>query len=94
MTRPSALRADNINIRVHADKLGLIDRAARAVGKTRSAFVLDSATKAAEETLLDSRVFVVDEATWNAFTAALDEPPSRDELLRAFLVEKQPWDRA
>ena len=35
----STLRSDNINIRVTPETLGLIDRAARVAGKTRTDFI-------------------------------------------------------
>ncbi len=75
-------RSDNINIRVTPETLGLIDRSARAVGKTRTAFIVETMRTAAEDALLDQRLLVVDAETWEAFTSALD----------ALMTRKPPWE--
>jgi uncharacterized protein (DUF1778 family) len=90
-TSPSP-RSDNINIRVTPETLGLIDRAASVAGKTRTAFILDTVKQAAEETILDQRLFVLDEAQWEAFIALLDAPPRPDERLMALLARRPSWE--
>ena len=71
----------------------LIDRAAKATGKTRTEFILESATRAAEEALLDRRVFHLDAAQYEAFELALDAPPRPTAELRALLAKQPPWER-
>ena len=85
-------RSSNINIRVAPDTLGLIDRAARATGKTRTDFILDTVKRAAEDTVLDQRLFVLDADQWDAFTAALDAPPRPSEGLQALLARRPVWE--
>jgi len=85
-------RSSNINIRVAPETLGLIDRAAKAVGKTRTAFILDTVQSAAEDTLLDQRVFLLDSEQWQAFTAALDAPPQPNKRLAALLARRAIWE--
>jgi len=79
-----------VNLRVRDDIRGLIDRAARAQGKTRSDFMIDAARRAAEEALLDQTLVRVDAETYAHFMAVLDEPPSGpgfDRLMNA----PSPW---
>ena len=81
-----------VNLRVRDDIRGLIDRAARAQGKTRSDFMIDAARRAAEEALLDQTLVQVDADTYAHFLAVLDEPPSGlgfDRLMNA----PRPWEK-
>ena len=83
-------KSETINLRANSEQRDLIDRAAQAIGKSRTQFILDSARAAAEETLLDRRWMLVDEATYQHFLAHLDEPPS--DALTALMAEKSPWE--
>jgi uncharacterized protein (DUF1778 family) len=82
-----------ISLRVPRQRRDLIDRAAKATGKTRTEFILESATRAAEEALLDRRVFHLDAAQYEAFEQALDAPPRPTAALRALLARKAAWER-
>jgi len=82
-----------INLRARKDETDLIDRAAKVQGKTRTAFMLESARQAALNTLLDQRQFFVDDKRWNDFSAALDAPPENNPALRRLLTEKAPWEK-
>ena len=58
---PQSSRKDAlINMRVHSNTKDFIDRAAKALGKDRSDFVLEAAYEKAEEVLLDQTTFVLD----------------------------------
>jgi uncharacterized protein (DUF1778 family) len=81
-----------VNIRVEAHQRDLIDAAASLCGKTRSAFMLEAATLAAEEALLDRRLFVLNEEQWQAFNEALDTPAKKNEKLAQLLATKSPWE--
>ena len=87
------LGSPTISLRVPRQRRDLIDRAARATGKTRTEFILESATRAAEEALLDRRVFQLDAEQYRAFEQALDAPPTPTAELRALLAKKAPWER-
>ena len=65
---------ETINLRASAEQKALIDRAARCLCKSRTEFVLDTMREAAENVLLDQRLFSLDEATFSAFEAMLDAP--------------------
>lgn len=48
------LRTKNINLRVTRNQKALIDRAATALGRSRSEFMLDAACQEAESVLLEA----------------------------------------
>lgn len=83
----------NINLRANRKQRSLIDRAAEALGKNRSDFMLEASCREAESVLLDRRYFALDAETFGQFTAALDAPPADNPRLRRLLAEKAPWDR-
>lgn len=85
-------KSTNINIRVAPAQRDLIDRAALAMGKTRSEFILDVATREAAHTLLDQRLFLADDEAWSAFTEALDRTPQPAESLKQLLNTPAPWE--
>lgn len=92
-TEERTSRDVSINLRASRQQRTLIDRAAEAVGKSRSDFMLEAARREAEAVLLDRRYFVVDSQAFNAFVEKLDAPPRPNARLRRLLREKAPWDR-
>jgi uncharacterized protein (DUF1778 family) len=86
-------RTRTINLRIEDERRALIDRAAEAVGKDRTQFVLDAATREATTVLLDQRYFQLDTDAFTKFTAALDAPPADNPRLRTLLARKAPWER-
>ena len=88
----SATRGVTLNIRVEPRHRDLIDRAAEAVGKTRSEFMLETACKEAEAVLLDRRYFTLDDEQFEAFLARLDEPTPSAKLTK-LLNTKAPWEK-
>jgi uncharacterized protein (DUF1778 family) len=87
-------RSTTISLRIAMPRRDLIDRAAKATGKTRTDFILESAARAAEEALLDRRMFQLDDAAYSAFVAALDAPlqPHAVARLRKLLAKPAPWE--
>ncbi len=79
-----------VNLRIREDVRGLIDRAARAHGKTRSDFMIDAARRAAEDALLDQALVRIDQATYDRFLTVLDAPPSGEGFARLMNAPK-PW---
>ena len=83
----------NINIRAGVRQRDLIDMAARLTGRTRSDFMLSSATAAAADAILDQRLFALDAARHRAFIEALEQPLADNAGLRALLARQAPWER-
>jgi uncharacterized protein (DUF1778 family) len=87
------LRAENINLRVSRSQKALIDRAAEALGRNRSDFMLDAACREAESVLLDRCYFQLDDEAFKRFTAMLDAPPKSNPRLARLLTRKAPWEK-
>lgn len=83
----------SINLRTDASSRELIDRAAEALGKNRSEFMLEAARREATSVLLDRRLFQLDDKAYRRFTAALDAKPSDNPRLRKLLNTRAPWER-
>lgn len=81
-----------INIRAQKEQRALIDKAASSLNKTRSDFMLEVACQAAENVLLDQRLFLVDDEAFNAFQAQLDAPVADNERLHYLLNRTSPWE--
>jgi uncharacterized protein (DUF1778 family) len=86
-------RGETINLRASQRQKLLIDRAAEALGRSRSDFMLDTACREAESILLDRRYFSLSDDEFRKFTAMLDSPPRNNPKLRRLLQSKAPWDR-
>lgn len=81
----------SINLRIEAQTRRLIDDAAAVLGKTRTEFMIDSARTRAVDVLLDQRMFVLDDAGFGSFVAALDNPPAPGSKLRALMRRTPAW---
>jgi uncharacterized protein (DUF1778 family) len=93
MATTATLRTRTINLRTDEARRALIDRAAEVLGKGRTEFMLEAATRVAESVLLDRRYFQLDEQKFQQFAAALDAPPARNARLRKLLSKRAPWER-
>lgn len=91
-TKEPARRRGLINIRISAADQNVIDRAAKVAGKSRSEFMLEAARRAAQETLLDTTLLLVDGPTFDRFKALLDAPAQPNERLRELMHRRAPWD--
>jgi uncharacterized protein (DUF1778 family) len=92
-TKGATGRGETINLRASQKQKALIDRAAEALGRTRSDFMLETACREAETVLLDRRYFVLSDDDFRKFTAMLDKPPKSNPRLRRLLQAPSPWKR-
>lgn len=92
-TKDGGARGETINLRASQRQKTLIDRAAEALGRSRSDFMLETACREAETVLLDRRYFSLSEDAFKRFTAMLDKPPVSNQKLRRLLQTKAPWAR-
>ena len=83
---------ETIQIRASADTKAILNRAAAMRGQKLSEFMLESARRQAEETILDQRVLFLDPEAHERFLALLDTPPLPDKGARARLARKAPWE--
>lgn len=89
--RASAASA-TISLRIPPDQKALVDRAASLLGKSRTEFMLESARRAAEEALLDRRLFLLDDSRYRDFVERLDASAEPGTALKKLLTTPGPWD--
>ena len=91
-TTPSPQR-DTLNLRIPAAERNLIDRAASSTGKTRTAFILEAARRAAEDALLDRALVSVGAEAYAEFLKRLDAPAQPNERLLRTMRASPPWSK-
>ena len=91
-TKSGKNRGENINLRASRGQKSLIDRAAGALGRSRSDFMLETACREAESVLLERRYFALPEEEFRRFISILDKPPASNPRLARLLKARAPWD--
>jgi uncharacterized protein (DUF1778 family) len=89
----SSRKDDVIQIRTSAGTKAILNRAAALRGQKLSEFMLESARRQAEETILDQRTFFLDPDAHDRFLALLDNPTMPDPQLRELIRRKPSWER-
>ncbi|RVU13977.1 DUF1778 domain-containing protein [Methylobacterium oryzihabitans] len=79
-----------VNLRMREDLRGLIDRAAKAHGKSRSDFMIEAARRAAEDALLDQTLIRIDPDSHQHYLDILDRAPDSDGF-RRLMQARPPW---
>lgn len=77
-----------VNLRIDEVRRNLIDEAARLTGKSRTEFMIEAAYRQAEETILNQKIYLLDEADYNYL--ALTEHKPDPKLVKLF-KSKSPW---
>ena len=88
----SATRSARLGLRATPEQEAVLRRAADVAHKSLTDFILDSACRAAEQTLLDQRLFVVSGSQCQALMELLERPAQPNEGLRDLFSRKAPWD--
>lgn len=85
----------SINLRISDAEKALIDQAAQSMGKSRTAFILENTLRVAEEVILDRTRFTLDSEQWAQLNAALDTPPSENQVrgLSKLFIAQAPWQK-
>ncbi len=83
--------APALSLRISDSDRKLIDRAAEALNKSRTEFMLDSARAAAMDALLDRRLFVLDAGQFKTFEKALAKAPKAADVARKLKERPSPW---
>ncbi len=82
-----------LNLRMTERQDHLIRRAAAALDKSVTEFVLESVALEAERVLAEQRWFMLSESQWARFHELLDRPlPTDDQRLRLLLSERRQID--
>jgi uncharacterized protein (DUF1778 family) len=82
-----------IQIRASAETKAILNRAASLRGQKLSEFMIESARREAEDTMLDQRAFFLDPKTHERFLAMLDKPARPSKELRARMQRRPLWER-
>jgi uncharacterized protein (DUF1778 family) len=82
---------ETLNIRIRAETRSLIDRAAAARGTNRTDFILEAATRAAEDTLLERALISASAEAFAKFVALLEAPARPNDELRRTMQAPVPW---
>lgn len=81
-----------INLRALPYQKHLIDLAASVSNRSRSDFMLEAACNAAENVLLNQRLFFIDEEAYNEFVSLLESPVKDNLEFKALLKSRAPWE--
>jgi uncharacterized protein (DUF1778 family) len=91
--KASHLRSSRFGLRASKEQETVLRRAAEASHKSLTEFILDSACAAAEQTLLDQRLFLVSGQQHQNLMGLLDAPARTNGGLRKLFSKPAPWDR-
>jgi uncharacterized protein (DUF1778 family) len=89
----TASRSARLGLRSSEAQLAVLRRAADAAHKSLTDFILDSACLAAEQTLLDQRLFMANGKDHQAFLDLLDRPVRSNVGLKDLFSRHAPWDQ-
>lgn len=88
----AAARSSRLGLRTTEAQETILRRAAEVSQKSLTDFILDSACLAAEQTLLDQRLFVVSGTDAQAFIRLLDRPAKSNAGLKRLFAKPSPWE--
>jgi uncharacterized protein (DUF1778 family) len=86
-------RSARLGLRATPEQEVVLRRAAEVAHKSLTDFILDSACLAAEQTLLDQRLFMVSGTQYEALIDLLDRPEQPSAGLQELFARKAPWDK-
>jgi uncharacterized protein (DUF1778 family) len=81
-------KSERIEVRTTPSMKALLQRAATSSHKNVTEFLLEAGIQAAEEALVDRRMFRLDDGQWQAFQDVLDRPVARKPRLAQLLAGK------
>lgn len=85
-------RSARLGLRATPEQEAVLRRAADVAHKSLTDFILDSACLAAQQTLLDQRLFLVSGSQCLALLELLERPAQPNDGLRDLFSRKAPWD--
>lgn len=89
----TATRTARLGLRTTPQQEAVLRRAAEVSHKSMTDFILDSAYQAAEQTLLDQRLFLVSGRQSRAFLDLLDRPERDNPRLKDLFSRRAPWSK-
>lgn len=92
MSTIDASKSVRLGFRASAAQRALLERAALASDKTLTEYVLDASCAAAENTILDQRLFFANTTDFAKFERAMNAPAKVSRELRELLSKSAPWE--
>lgn len=86
-------RSARFGLRATPHQEAVLRRAAEAAHKSMTDFILDSACQAAEQVLLDQRLFLVSGSQSQTLLELLDRPAQDNPGLKDLFSRTAPWER-
>ena len=88
----TATRSSRLGLRATPQQETVLRRAAEVSNKSMTDFILDSAYQAAQQTLLDQRLFLVASSQSQALLSLLDRPEQDNPGLKDLFSRRAPWN--
>lgn len=86
-------RSARLGLRATLTQEHLLKQAAAFKHQSLTDFILDSACLAAEQTLLDQRLFMVSGQEYQTLLDMLDQAPQENIGLEKLFARSSPWDK-
>jgi uncharacterized protein (DUF1778 family) len=86
-------RSEKLDLRLSSIAKQKLYRAAAALNRSVSDFVLESALLRADEALADRQRFGLNAEQWTVFMQALEAPPRQPERMQRLLTEPSVFER-
>jgi len=93
MSATNSARSARLGLRTTPEQEVILRRAAEVAHKSLTDFILDAAYKAAEQTLLDQRLFMVSGSQYQSLLQVLDRPESDNPGLAELFSRRPVWDQ-
>lgn len=87
----TSTRSARLGLRATVEQEAVLRRAAQVAHKSLTDYILDSACLAAEQTLLDQRLFMATGSQYQALMDLLDQPEQENEGLARLFARPAPW---
>jgi len=91
-TNGRSVKSERIGLRATSAQEAVLRRAAAVCQKSLTEFIMESACQAAEQTLLDQRLFMVSDERFQQLLELLDRTAGENPGLRDLFAKPAPWD--
>lgn len=91
MSTIATQKSARLGLRTTAQQEAVLRRAAQITNKTLTDFIIEAAYQAAEQTLLDQRLFMLDAKTFDALEQQLDQPAKNNAGLADLFSRNPVW---
>ena len=92
MPRSSERKDHPLSMRLPEADVAIIDRAANLRGRSRTDFIREAAVRAAEETIIETRLVRMSAGGFAAFVEVLSTPPAPVPEIVELVKRKAPWE--